>query len=228
MKRALKRIAARLPRTVQHQLKRAYYAHQIRCGRFRTSEPEFDLLHHWVTPGSTVIDVGANIGHYTLRLAQLVGEHGRVVAFEPMPRTFKLLANNIRVADCLASISAFERAASDRIGVVSMFQPTFSDTGLDDPYRAEIRDDGQTIVRTLRVDDVVAAWNVSLVKIDVEGHEYQALLGMCGLIARCHPVLIVEGDAPHVHALLTSGGYSDLHLPDSPNTVWTHPAGVSP
>jgi FkbM family methyltransferase len=219
---ALKRIAAHLPRSVQHQMKRAYYAHQIRRGSFRTPEPEFDLLHQWVKPGSTAIDVGANIGHYTLRLAQLVGEQGRVIAFEPMPQTFRLLQHNVAVAACLANVTLYERAASDADRTVRMFQPTFSDSGLPDPYEASIRPDGETVVRAVRVDSLAYRNDVSLVKVDVEGHEYQALLGMRDLIERCHPVLIVEGDAQAVRTLLEAMGYRSAHLPGSPNTVWTH------
>lgn len=219
---ALKRLAAHLPRAVQHQMKRAYYAHQIRRGSFRTPEPEFDLLHQWVKPGSAAIDVGANIGHYTLRLAQLVGEHGHVIAFEPMPQTFKLLQNNVRVADPLANVTLYERAASDADRTVRMFQPTFTDSGLPDPYEASIRPDGQTTVRTVRVDSLAYRNDVSLVKIDVEGHEYQVLRGMRSLLERCHPVLIVEGDARSVRTLLEAMGYRSAHLPCSPNTIWTH------
>src|SRR6185312_12382199 len=102
----LKRIAARLPQPVQHRLKRALYAHQIRRGTFRTPEPEFDLLPQLVRPGSVVIDVGANIGHYTLRLAQLVGPEGRVYAFEPMPKTFDLLCRNVVTAGYARTVHA--------------------------------------------------------------------------------------------------------------------------
>src|SRR4051812_18329947 len=55
----LKQMAARLPATLQQELKRHYYAWQIRSGRFRTHEREFQRLDEFVSPGDWAIDVGA-------------------------------------------------------------------------------------------------------------------------------------------------------------------------
>ena len=56
----------------------------IRRGRFRPNDPEYEQLPLFVKPGDWVIDIGANVGYYTWRLAHLVGQHGRVLAIEPM------------------------------------------------------------------------------------------------------------------------------------------------
>ena len=53
------------------------------------------LLDRWVSPGSTVIDVGANIGYNTIRAARRAGPRGRVVAFEPTPDNLAVLRHNI-------------------------------------------------------------------------------------------------------------------------------------
>jgi ubiquinone/menaquinone biosynthesis C-methylase UbiE len=92
MKRRLKKLAARLPLRWQQELKRRYFANQIRKHSFRAPEPEFEMLSPMVSAGDWVLDVGANIGQYTLRLSELVGESGRVISFEPVPETFELLA----------------------------------------------------------------------------------------------------------------------------------------
>src|SRR5690348_10429050 len=73
MPHLLKRVAARFPTSMQHELRRHYYAWQIRRGRFRTHEREFEMLAEFVGPGDWVADVGANVGHYTARLSGLVG-----------------------------------------------------------------------------------------------------------------------------------------------------------
>jgi 23S rRNA U2552 (ribose-2'-O)-methylase RlmE/FtsJ len=92
----LKRLAAALPASWQNDLKRAYFRRQIKKDLFTTSEPEYKNLHAFIAPGDWVIDVGANIGHYTKRLSELVGAGGRVIAVEPVPETFALLSSNVQ------------------------------------------------------------------------------------------------------------------------------------
>jgi len=60
------------------------------------SEPEVDLYRRIVKPGDTVVEVGANIGAHTLPLAQLVGEDGSIIAFEPDHGNFDVLTENMR------------------------------------------------------------------------------------------------------------------------------------
>src|SRR5215470_17062957 len=93
----LKRIAATLPAVWQNELKRVHFRNQIRHNRFVTDEPEYSILPTLISAGDWVIDVGANVGHYTKRFSELVGPTGRVIAFEPVPETFALLAANLQV-----------------------------------------------------------------------------------------------------------------------------------
>ena len=95
MKELMKSIAARLPKKLQQSMKRRYFALQIRRGLFRTEEPEFNLASEILREGDWVLDVGANIGHYTVRFSELVGDKGRVIAFEPVPDTFEILSSNV-------------------------------------------------------------------------------------------------------------------------------------
>lgn len=81
-----KRAAARLPKWLNTELRRLHYARQIRSGRFSSDEPELALLPELVEPGDWVIDVGANVGRYTMRLSDLVGRQGRVIALESIPK----------------------------------------------------------------------------------------------------------------------------------------------
>src|SRR5206468_2890137 len=69
---ALKRAVARMP-TLDLALKRTWYRWQIRTGRFRSDEPEFDALDQLVHEGDWVLDIGANVGTFTRRLSELVG-----------------------------------------------------------------------------------------------------------------------------------------------------------
>src|SRR5690242_7899597 len=94
----LKRLASHLPPAARQALRAAKHRVDFARGRFRSHEPEFETLAALVHPGDWVLDVGANVGHYTLRLSSLVGESGRVIAFEPIVDTFAILAAMVRHA----------------------------------------------------------------------------------------------------------------------------------
>lgn len=68
---------------------------QIRRNSFKTTEIEYSLLDKWIRPGDWVLDIGANVGHYSLKFSELVGESGHVLLFEPVLSTVDLLASNI-------------------------------------------------------------------------------------------------------------------------------------
>ena len=91
----LKSLIARLPSSLQQVVRQAHFRRAIRTGQFSADEPEYQLLPTLVSPGDWVLDIGANVGHYTLELARLVGPQGRVIAFEPVPETFSVLAANV-------------------------------------------------------------------------------------------------------------------------------------
>lgn len=215
----LKRLAGKLPLATQQQLKRHYFARQIKNGTFNSDEPEFTQLANWISEGDCVLDVGANVGHYTARLSQLVGDRGRVIALEPVPETFELLAANVARFQN-KNVTLINAAASDKPGVLGMEVPSF-DTGLKNYYRAKIVErDADTSVNGLPVDSLSIPDPVGLVKIDVEGHVLEALAGMRELLQRDGPRLIVEGKSKKVAAYLEGHGYSFEQLANSPNRVF--------
>ncbi|EQD36254.1 methyltransferase FkbM family, partial [mine drainage metagenome] len=204
---------------MQQHLKRLHFGRQIRAGRFVTSEPEYSRLGEWVTPGDWVLDVGANVGHYALRLAQLVGPSGRVLAFEPVPETFELLASDVAAAGA-HNVSLFNVAASTRFGAAGIALPHFA-TGLTNYYMACLTESGGAFeVLTMPLDAMMPPKPISLVKIDVEGHELPALTGMQGILRRDHPRLIVEGTSNDVAGFLAQLGYRFFELNGSPNRVF--------
>jgi expansin (peptidoglycan-binding protein) len=64
-----KRLAAKLPNSVQDELKRWHFARQIRNHAFATAEPEYAMLEEWISHGDWVVDVGANVGHYSVKMS---------------------------------------------------------------------------------------------------------------------------------------------------------------
>src|SRR5690242_607646 len=91
-------VFSRLPAGVQFELRRLNFARQIRMGTFSSPEPEIDRVADYLDDGDWAIDVGANVGHYTCSMAKYVGASGRVLAFEPIPTSFALLAANVRAS----------------------------------------------------------------------------------------------------------------------------------
>src|SRR5450830_2009400 len=77
-----------LPKRTQRAAAKWYFFRQIQTARFRSDEPEWDRLPAWLKPGDWCIDVGANVGRYSLKMSELVGASGQVIAFEPLTQSF--------------------------------------------------------------------------------------------------------------------------------------------
>jgi FkbM family methyltransferase len=211
----LKRFAKALPDSLQFELRRHYYRWQIRHGRFQTLEPEFALLSTWIRDGDWVIDVGANVGHYTAELSRLVGPTGRVIAVEPIPTTFALLAANVCHFQ-YRNVTLLNAAITDRCDLVGMSVPKVA----DGKYLAHIT--GGTADREvlgLALDELDLPRKIRLMKIDVEGHELAVLRGSERILTEDQPMLIVEVTANATIDLLKCYGYEVQRFPGSPNTV---------
>jgi FkbM family methyltransferase len=205
-----------------------YCAVQIRRGRFASGEPEWALLDGWVRSGGLVLDIGANVGTYTLRMSQLVGPAGRVFAFEPVMETFEILAANVQRAP-YANVTLLNVAVSDKNGASEVIVPT-AEKGFAAHYFAHLASDEEggtgRPVYCLSIDSLDLPERVSLVKIDVEGHEKQALAGMRELLRRDLPTLIVEGDSLEVEEELKEFGYFKQEIKGSHNRIYTSSATV--
>lgn len=145
-----------------------------------------------VEPGMTVIDVGAHIGYYTLLFAKCVGPTGSVFSFEPVPRNFALLEKNVQVNNLrnvrLVNEAVFSRAASITINVPEE-QPNPGSGSMKCQEGAEHYE-----VDATSLDDFCEESGVrpDILKIDVEGAEYDVLVGAQQTISRCRPGLFIE------------------------------------
>jgi FkbM family methyltransferase len=157
----------------------------VRTGVFEPFETEWTA--HELRPGDTVLDVGANIGYFTLHFARLVGPHGRVFAFEPDPANFALLKRNVAV-NGYRNVELVPAAVSDRTGATHLFR---SDSNAGD-HRAYDSADGRAAVavETVALDRYLdrPGLRIDFIKMDIQGSEWHALRGMRGLLAR-HPRL---------------------------------------
>jgi len=181
--------------------------------------------------GLTVFDVGGYEGIFTLFFAHRVGANGQVVTFEPNPRNFQKIAENVRL-NGFANVRIQQIALGSTPGRASLVFPADEtargsiETRIADQIRHE--KDVQTIdVRIDTLDHLVASGTPEpdFVKLDVEGLELDVLEGMALLLDRKHPRLYIEihgADAESklanitaVATLLWKAGYKLLHVETS-------------
>lgn len=165
--------------------------------------------------GDTFIDVGANIGYYTTRYAS---HFARTLAIEASPITFDILKGNIALTRS-PNVIPVCAGASDRSGVLPLNMRTdgimgWSSFGTSSP--------GQTFsidVPLMTLDEIVgehlAGYAVSVIKIDVEGHEAKVLRGARSTLARSKPVVLYEKlgrtDGGECKEILREAGYANFY-----------------
>ena len=162
---------------------------------------EYWLTLHFATtlkPGDTVIDVGANLGYYTVLAADLVGGSGTVVSVEPNPAVFSYLIKTIAVNGYGGRVSAFNYAISDERE--SQAIPFFVPTG--EPKNGRFLLTGENADRLSGMGELIEVAvgslqetsfsRIDLIKIDVEGAELKVLRSLRPLIDRFSPQVVCE------------------------------------
>jgi FkbM family methyltransferase len=144
------------------------------------SEGEVATMRRYVTPGDTVIDVGANIGSLTLPMAGLVGAQGRVYAFESQAHNFNLLCAHL-------ALNGIEHVRSFNAFVSDVQNPKTS----SEMWGSYVSDKWPTPL--MKLDDL-GLDSCALLKIDVDGGELGVLKSATRLIEKARPVLYFEND----------------------------------
>lgn len=143
-----------------------------------------------VQPGSSVVQAGAHIGYFTLLLAKLVGPKGKVIAFEPVPENFRVLAENVEMNGC-RNVVLEKRAVAATSG--------FANLRMNDhdrlTYTASLLRGGPALdVEAISLDDYISHLDqpIHFVMMDVEGAEADVLEGMRNTLRRDLPKLLIE------------------------------------
>lgn len=159
-----------------------------RNGEFYEQQ-ELLILKALFPEGGLFVDIGANVGNHTL-FAALHLRAGRVIPFEPNPKAFELLIQNVLV-NRLA-----ERVSFDFIGY-GLSDAAEAGFGMEERQRnlggAKMQP-GEGEVEVLRGDVALAGLSPEFIKIDVEGMEIKVLNGLAGVFERARPVMLVEVD----------------------------------
>ncbi len=154
-------------------------------------ELELDLFKQILSPSSTVIEVGANIGIHSVPLGKYLVD-GSIHLFEPQPVIFQNLCANLSI-NCLENSFAQPFAVGDKHGEIVVPRVDYGKGGNFGGISLQEGGDGIR-VRLITLDSYARELDVALIKADVEGMEIQVLRGAEETIARCRPFLYVEND----------------------------------
>lgn len=174
-----------------------YNRHDIYVGRAvekygEFSEAEVDLFRQLCRPGDVVVEVGANIGTHTVALADMVGNGGRVFAFEPQRIVFYTLCANMAI-NSIDNVECFNVAVGAAQGSLGIPDIDYGQANNFGGISVEEFIGGQG-VPVVRLDDFLSLPRLKLLKIDVEGMEGPVIQGARALIEQHRPVLYVEND----------------------------------
>ncbi len=155
-------------------------------------EPEVTaVFRRLLRPGMGVIDLGANIGWFTMLSASLVGASGHVLAVEPNPRNARMLEASRR-ANGFSNVTLSQTAAGPRTGLLVLHRSHSNGTTSAAPDAAAALLSAETVA-CVRPDALVPEGRrIDLIKADVEGAEHLALLGCTEVIRRDRPTIVSE------------------------------------
>jgi FkbM family methyltransferase len=169
-------------------------------------EDEIRFVRRWLRPGMRAVDVGANYGLYTVTMARAVGREGRVWAFEPAPDTARFLDATLRLND-LGQAELRRAAVSNSEGKLALSLEVHPEGDRVSQTSAAPADSIEVPAVTLsRLAEAQGWGEVDFLKIDVEGHEPEAIAGAAGLLRSCSPLVMFEvnaGDRFDFRALTT-------------------------
>jgi FkbM family methyltransferase len=180
-------------------------------------EPDnLQVLLSFIHEDTVFVDVGANLGFFSLVIGDRMRRAGRVIAFEPQPRMVDLLQRSIHHNGLLGIVEVHPIGLSEITGRLSLWVPKNHKGGgtLRNIPESQRRDFDLIAVDARRLDDLFGdGFTCDLVKIDVEGHELSVLRGMREVIARSPAIKILleklgagDGSEPALHAFFTELG----------------------
>jgi FkbM family methyltransferase len=180
----------------------AYWVGTYEVARFRA-------FANAVTQGAVVYDVGANVGIYSLLASLRAGPFGKVYAFEPLERNLLYLRRHLtlnNVQNCVI----LERAVSNREGTCPFSAAAWNSS------MAHLSPDGEILVPATSLDSCIYGEGrlrpPDIIKIDVEGAEFEVLEGASRALTEFHPTIFLEIHGTQLHAdcraFLSAKGYS--------------------
>ncbi|WP_428326234.1 FkbM family methyltransferase [Nitrosopumilus sp.] len=151
---------------------------------------ETELVKQEIKPGDVVLDVGANIGYYTLLFAKLVGPQGHVFAFEPEPKNFELLTKNVNV-NGYKNVTLIQKAVSNNNEIKNFY---LTNTNTISHRLSKPHNECKSIkIETISLDDFIDKHDiVNFIKIDIHGSEGNAIKGMLSILKKNETIKLLQ------------------------------------
>ena len=150
-----------------------------------------NLIKKEIHSGDIVVDIGAHIGYYTLQFANLVGPTGKVYAFEPEPKNFELLKKNVQI-NKYDNVVLIQKIVSDKDGIVEFFISKFDSIG-NKLFKSN--EAGSSIkIESTTLDEYFKDLKekIDFIKMDIQGGEGKAILGMKNLLKENKNLKIIQ------------------------------------
>lgn len=172
---------------------------------------EIDYLCNVLREGDCFIDVGGNIGLFSLNASKLAGETGKVYAFEAFKPNYQIFKTHLK-ANNIKNVTLEHLAVSSGSGVLEIFyNEAYDNAGMASSYLSDYT--AKETVQSIDLNTYVRNKNLSkinLIKIDIEGGEFSALLGMNEVLNTFKPKIIIEIN----HIALKNSGHSEEEIKD--------------
>jgi FkbM family methyltransferase len=162
--------------------------------------PKRQAMQKHLKPGMTAYDLGAHVGYFTLLLSRLVGEQGAVYAFEPLAENCQVLRRHLQLNN-VGNVVLQECAVSDTQGEVVFYQDPSSYEGSIVTHGVAEKAKAFFKVPTMALDDFVYSLGnrpPDFIKMDIEGAEYLACLGMERILKEHRPIMFIALHGPEV------------------------------
>ncbi|MBN1216376.1 MAG: FkbM family methyltransferase [Candidatus Lokiarchaeota archaeon] len=162
-------------------------------------EPELlKIVSKYLKPNKDVLDIGANVGFYSILFSELISKNNKVLSIEPIPSAYNSLLKNIKINNCNSKMLTFNGIATDKKGTYKINfiegMEEYSSIGqmvhnsIKGQEYKTISVEGDTINNLVKKNKLTPGF----IKIDTEGAEYKVLQGMKNTLQKYHPIILSE------------------------------------
>ncbi|MFO7789306.1 MAG: FkbM family methyltransferase [Bacteroidales bacterium] len=190
-----------------------WYIWLVDKGFFKKKHPEIHYLPEVIHQGDTCIDIGANLGYYTIFMSKLTGPRGKVYAAEPVPMFIKIWKDNVKKTG-YDNMEMLPYALGETEQTVKMGMPApegIVHHGMTKVIDNENKNFSENFEAEMKVPDKLFAdiQHIDFIKIDIEGYEYPVLKNMIKTLRKHRPKLQIElsKDREAIFELLETEGY---------------------
>ena len=147
------------------------------------------FVRHFINPDKNILDLGANIGTHSIIYSNYT--NGKIYSFEPQKKVFDILNKNVELNNCKNIIT--HNFGGSNVNKKFYMNACYENKDNQGAFKIdETLDETNGLEIECRIIDELNILNVCYIKIDVEGHEYEALLGLKQILIRDHPTLMIE------------------------------------